>query len=63
MNKYLGAIKSMDIPKHPKLMPLEMIFTESLTINWVISSYYTSFLNRQIDYVMGSTMLIEHYAL
>ena len=57
MNKFLKAVSSMDTTKYANQIPFEMIYTESLMINWVISSQYISFLSRQIDFVLGSMMV------
>ena len=57
MNAFLRMLKSIDAPKRSKQLPFDRIYTESLTINWVVSSQYSVFLCRQIDVVMGSMML------
>jgi len=59
MNALLRAVTSMDAPKHPKQIPFENIYIESLTINWVISSQFFIFQYRQIDIVLGSMMLAK----
>ena len=59
VNKMLKNVILMDTPKHKKQIPFERIYTESLTINWVISSQYIIFLCRQIDLALGSMMRIS----
>ena len=56
VNKFIKNVKAMDTPKDSKQVPFESIYTESLSINWVISSQYSNFLYRPFDVVMGSMM-------
>jgi len=61
MRALLSAVTSMDAPKHPKQIPFENIYIESLTINWVVSSQFFAFLCRQIDIALGSMMVARYW--
>ena len=49
----------MDAPKQSKQLPLEQIYTQSLPINYVLSSQYSPFLCRQIDVVFSPMMMAK----
>jgi len=60
MNAFIRFLKSIDAPKRSKQLQFESIYTESLTVNWMVSSQYSPFLCRQIDVVLGSMMQSPH---
>ena len=60
MQELLRAVMSMDALKRSKQMPFENIYTDSLTISWVISSQYSVFLCRHIDIALSPVMLSRY---
>ncbi|MCL2151689.1 MAG: hypothetical protein FWH57_01840 [Oscillospiraceae bacterium] len=54
MNRFLKTLIPTNSPNRAGQIPLKDIYTESLMINWAVSSQNFLFQNRYVDRVLGS---------